>query len=50
MLTCGGPLTAQKAQIALLAATLSKREIGAGLFISPRTIDDHLRKVFPKLG
>ncbi|BCB92000.1 helix-turn-helix transcriptional regulator [Phytohabitans suffuscus] len=44
-------LTAQERQIAELAATgLSNREIGARLFLSPRTVGAHLYKVFPKLG
>ncbi|ONI76270.1 LuxR family transcriptional regulator [Actinosynnema sp. ALI-1.44] len=44
-------LTPQEVQVVRLAATgLSNKEIGAQLFLSPRTIGHHLYRAYPKLG
>ncbi|MFE0702202.1 ATP-binding protein [Streptomyces sp. NPDC058872] len=44
-------LTPQELKIAQLAAEgLTNRDIGARLYLSPRTIGFHLHKIFPKLG
>ena len=44
-------LTAQEHHIARLVATgATSREVGAQLFLSPRTIEAHLRSIFRKLG
>ncbi|GAA4698768.1 AAA family ATPase [Nocardioides conyzicola] len=46
-----GDLTAQERQVVRLAASgLTNREIGASLYLSPRTVSAHLYNAFPKLG
>ncbi|MFL6121331.1 ATP-binding protein [Actinophytocola sp.] len=47
----GAALTAQERQIALLVRDgLSNPEAGTRLFLSPRTVEWHLRSIFVKLG
>jgi DNA-binding CsgD family transcriptional regulator len=44
-------LTAQERQIALMVRDgMTNPEIGARLFLSPRTVEWHLRRVFTKLS
>jgi DNA-binding NarL/FixJ family response regulator len=44
-------LTPQERQVAqLVRQGLSNRDVAAQLFVSPRTVDFHLRNVFTKLG
>src|SRR5690606_1896398 len=44
-------LTAQELHIARIVSTgATSREVGAQLFLSPRTIEAHLRSIFRKLG
>ncbi len=45
------PLTSQETRVAILTAQgLSNKEIGAALFLSPKTIERHLGNVFRKRG
>ena len=47
----GPSLTAQEYEIASLAAAgLTNKQIGRRLYLSPRTVSNHLYRLFPKLG
>jgi DNA-binding NarL/FixJ family response regulator len=49
--TTATDLTPQERQVAgLVRQGLSNRDVAAQLFVSPRTVDFHLRNVFSKLG
>ncbi|WP_308249850.1 helix-turn-helix domain-containing protein [Sphaerisporangium fuscum] len=46
-----GALTPQELRIAgLVAEGLSSKQIAAQLFLSPRTVEYHLYKIYPKVG
>jgi DNA-binding CsgD family transcriptional regulator len=45
------PLTDREREVATLAARgMTSRQIGENLFVSPRTVDNHLQQVYVKLG
>jgi DNA-binding CsgD family transcriptional regulator len=45
------PLTDREREVATLAARgMTSRQIGENLFVSVRTVDNHLQQVYVKLG
>jgi DNA-binding CsgD family transcriptional regulator len=47
----GGQLTPSQLRVAqLVAEGRSNREVAAALFISPQTVEGHLKRIYPKLG
>jgi DNA-binding CsgD family transcriptional regulator len=45
------PLSAREAEVARLAAGgLTSKEIADRLYLSPRTVENHLQRVYTKLG
>ncbi|MET0916602.1 MAG: AAA family ATPase [Jiangellaceae bacterium] len=49
--TGGEPLTSQETRVAILAAQgMTNKEIGAAIFLSPKTVERHLGNVFRKRG
>jgi DNA-binding CsgD family transcriptional regulator len=45
------PLTRREKEVALLAAEgIASKDIAERLFLSPRTVDNHLQSVYAKLG
>lgn len=50
-LGAAAPLTDREREVAVLAARgLSSKEVARRLTLSPRTVDNHLQRVFQKLG
>ena len=43
-------LTSREQEVTSLAARLTNREIADALFLSPRTVENHLQRAYEKLG